>query len=196
MTTKSGRLEQALAAIDRVNAEDPSQELYEGAPVPSGLAYGKRMSAWVQWLRPEASEALQIAARAQHIRRWEIPRSDYPEGRDGYLRWRTHLKRHHAKVTADLLQSLGYEAETIKRVQDLLRKRGIKTDPETQTLEDAACLVFLENGLARFAETHESDKVVSILRKAWRKMSPAGQRAALTLDLPSAARDLVADALG
>jgi len=193
---QSARLERALDEVDRVNAQDPTAAPHSESGLPAGLSYGRRMSDWVARLHPDASEALRIAARAQHIRRWEIPRETYPEGRDGYLSWRAHLKRHHARVAAELLESLDYDAATVKRVQDLLRKRGIKTDPETQTLEDAACLVFLENGLADFAKTHDTDKVVSILRKVWRKMSPAGRDAALALDLPPEARRLVDDAVG
>ncbi|MBK1670953.1 hypothetical protein CKO28_23355 [Rhodovibrio sodomensis] len=189
------RFTQAIAAIDRVNMEDPGTEWLDGAPVPRGLAYGRRMTGWVERLNPDASQALRLAARAQHIRRWEIPRDRYPGGRDGYLRWRTHLKRHHARVASEVLADIGYDADTIARVRDLLRKRGVKTDPETQTLEDAACLVFLENGLVDFARKHDSGKVTGILRKTWTKMSEAGRREALQLDLPEAARALVADAL-
>jgi len=198
--TGDGRFARALAAIDAANAQDPNPDPIPDAPggagVPAGLAYGRRMTAWVERLKPDASQALRLAARAQHIRRWEIPRADYPEGRDGYLRWRTRLKRHHAKIAAAILQDAGYDAATIERVQALLRKRGVKTDPETQTLEDAACLVFLETGLAEFARSHDPQKVVGILRKTWGKMSDAGRSAALELDLPDEARALVAEALG
>lgn len=196
MSGTTGLFDRAIAAIDAENARDPNTECHDGVEVPACLAYGRRMSAWVESLRPEASEALRLAARAQHIRRWDIPRTDYPEGRDGYIRWRSHLKRHHAKVVGEILEGIGYDADTVRRVADLLRKRGVKTDPETQTLEDAACLVFLENGLEEFSRKHDSEKVVNILRKTWTKMSPAGQRAALSLDLPESARALVADALG
>jgi hypothetical protein len=193
--TRQDHFTRAIAAIDRTNAEDPTTEWLDGAPVPGCLAYGRRMTAWVERLAPDASEELRLAARAQHIRRWEIPRGDYPDGRDGYLRWRTHLKRHHAKVAGELLTELGFDAARIRRVQDLLRKRGVKSDPETQTLEDAACLVFLENGLAAFQQGRDPDKVAGILQKTWRKMSDAGRREALALDLPEAARARVADAL-
>jgi hypothetical protein len=195
MRGEPDRFTRAIAAIDRANMEDPNTEWLDGAPVPCGLAYGRRMTGWVERLHPDASQALRLAARAQHIRRWEIPRDRYPQGRDGYLSWRTHLKRHHAKVAAGLLEEVGYDRQTIARVQDLLRKRGVKTDPETQTLEDAACLVFLENGLDAFARKHDPDKIKGILRKTWTKMSEAGRREALRLDLPDEARALVADAL-
>lgn len=189
------RFTRAIAEIDRANMDDPNTEWLDGAPVPCGLAYGRRMTAWVERLCPDASQALRLAARAQHVRRWEIPRDQYPEGRDGYLRWRTHLKRHHARVAAGLLAEAGHDTETIERVRDLLRKRGVKSDPETQTLEDAACLVFLENGLGEFARKHDAEKIKGILRKTWTKMSEAGRREALKLDLPEEARALVADAL-
>lgn len=195
MIDRLDRFTRAIAAIDRANGEDPTTEWLDGAPVPSGLAYARRMSAWIERLDPDASETLRLAARAQHVRRWEVPRDTYPRTREGYLRWRTHLKRHHARVAAELLAEAGYGEDTIARVRDLLRKRGVKSDPETQTLEDAACLVFLENGLAEFASGHDPDKVVRILRKTWGKMSDQGRAAALELDLPRAARDLVAEAV-
>lgn len=196
MSARLDRFARAIAAIDRVNGEDPRTEWLDGAPVPSGLAYGRRMTAWIERLRPDAGEALRLAARAQHIRRWDIPRESFPEGREGYLRWRTRLKRHHARITAALLEEAGYDAATIRRVRDLLRKRGVKSDPETQTLEDAACLVFLENGLSEFAGGRDPDRVVRILRKTWDKMSDDGRAAALQLDLPPEARALVAEAVG
>lgn len=188
---RRSRFDRAIAEIDRANRDDPRTEWFDGAPVPRELAYARRMTRWLEALYPDASEALRLAARAQHVRRWEIPRADYPEGRDGYIRWRTHLKRHHARVAGEILERAGYEAETIGRVQDLLRKKGVKSDPETQALEDVACLVFLENAFADFADKHDPEKIVAILQKTWRKMSPTGQAAALNLDMPPSARELV-----
>lgn len=189
------RFDLAIAAIDRANRDDPRTEWYDGAPVPRELAYARRMTRWLETLYPDASEPLRLAARAQHIRRWEIDRADYPEGRDGYIRWRSHQKRHHAQVAEALLREAGYDDATVARVCDLLRKKGVKTDPETQALEDVACLVFLENYFADFANKHDPDKIVRILQKTWRKMSEEGQEAALNLDMHHDARALVERAL-
>ena len=134
-------------------------------------------------LRPDASEALLLAARAHHIRRWAVPRSTYPEGREGYLRWRSELHRHHAGTVAAILEGEGYDGETIARVQDIVHKRQLARDPEVQTLEDALCLVFLETQFHDLAARLDSAKMVEVMRKTFLKMSPAGQRAALELPL-------------
>ena len=153
------------------------------------------MSQWLDRLEPEASEALRLAVRSQHIRRWEIPREDYPGGRDGYRRWRTDLGRFHAETAGRVLQEVGYDETTISRVQSLLRKERLKTDPDCQLLEDVICLVFLEFYLGDFAQEHEEAKLVNILHRTWKKMSPRGHQAALQLDLSDSLRPLVQKAV-
>ena len=180
------RFDATIGRIDAVNAQDPYGK---------ELLYARRMTAWLGRIEPGASEALRIAARGQHVRRWAIPRSDYPMDRIGYLKWRTTLYKFHADELAGIMAQTGYDAETIARVGSLVRKERIKSDPEAQTLEDVICLVFLENYFAEFAASHDEEKVVNILRKTWGKMSERGRGVALTLEIPSAARRLVERAL-
>ena len=178
--------EAACAAIDRANTEDPRN--YE-------VLYGQRMVDWVRKLSPGASEDLLLAARAQHVRRWTVPRSSYPEGRSGYLRWREGLKKFHADTLAAIMTEAGYGADAVAKARHLLVRKNLADDAEGQTLEDAACLVFLQFELAEFAAKTEPDKMVDILRKSWGKMSPAAREAALRLDLGPAELTLVKKAL-
>ena len=196
VTTDGDRLQQALARFDAANAEDPNTETVAGRRRPKELVYAERMTRWLGRLEPRASEALQLAARAQHLRRWVILRDDYPAGREGYHRWRTTLYRFHAVEAAKVLREVGYDDETIGRVGSLLQKKRMKQDPDCQTLEDVVCLVFLESYFSDFAKEHDKERLVAILRKTWRKMSPRGHEAALGLDLPAGARALVERALG
>ncbi len=189
------RFQRAIALIDAANADDPNRVEHEGRERPAEVLYSERMSRWLDRIAPDASEGLRLAARAQHIRRWEIPRSSYPDGRVGYHRWRTRLLHFHAETAGELLARAGYDAATIERVQSLLRKERLKADPETQTLEDVICLVFLEDYFADFAGKHDEEKIVGILRKTWKKMSPRGHEEALRLELPARARALVEKAL-
>lgn len=190
------RLQAVLASIDAANGEDPSLVNEEGRSVARELLYGQRMSGWLSRLEPEASEVLQIAARGQHIRRWVIPRSDYPMDRAGYLKWRTTLYRFHADQLEPLMQEGGYPDMDIQRMRGLVEKRGIKSNPEAQTLEDVICLVFLEFYFDDFRGRHERSKVVDIVRKTWGKMSDRGQGFALQLPLDSEALSVVKEALG
>jgi hypothetical protein len=186
------RLSDALARIDAVHAGDPEKDA-DGRP--KELAYAQRMSAWLERLAPQASEALRLAVRCQHLRRWSLARSAYPEGKVGYLRWRKESSIAHAALAAELLAQAGYGADVVLRVQSLVKKERIKHDPEAQLLEDATCLAFLELEFESFARKHDEAKLVDILRKTWEKMSPAGQKAALGLQLPAQLRALVAKAL-
>jgi hypothetical protein len=184
MISNPERFERALARFDAANAEDPNQQIVDGQPQPKELVYGQRISAMLARFAPQASEALQLAARCQHIRRWEIPRSEYPQTTIGYKQWRTRLKQFHADTAAAILNDVGYDDDTIRRVRALLRKEGLKTNPETQALEDVVDLVFLEHYLEDFVAKHGhqgEDKLADILRKTWKKMSPEGQAAALNL---------------
>ncbi len=191
------RFDAAIAAFDAANAADPNQVRAADRDWPKELLYARQMSEWLDRFAPDASEALRLAARCQHIRRWEIPRDAYPRDRVGYLKWRTELKHLHARIAGEILAELGYGDATIDRVRSLLRKERLKHDPEAQTLEDVVCLVFLENWFADFAAQHEPDKVVDIVAKTWKKMSPAGHEAALAMAhrLPEGARSLVERAL-
>ena len=181
----------AIAAIDAAHAQDPEKD---AAGEAKELIYARRMSAWLERLAPHASDALRLAVRCQHLRRWAIPRNDYPEGKIGYLRWRKEEALAHAALAGEILGQAGYDAE-VKHVQSLIKKERIKHDAEAQLLEDTACLVFLEYEFAEFARKHEEAKLVDILRKTWGKMSPLGQREALGLQLPAPLRAIVGKAL-
>lgn len=195
MSASPSRLDRAFERFDAVNAEDPRTERVDGEPHPKELLYGRRMSETLARFEPEASEALRLAARAQHIARWRIPRERFPEGRRGYKRWRTGLMRLHAELATEILRELGYDEATLQRVDELLRKQGLKRDAEVQTLEDVACLVFLEHYFDAFAADHDDEKLVDILRKTWGKMSERGRRAALSVPLGDHATRLVERAL-
>ncbi|MBI4081586.1 MAG: DUF4202 domain-containing protein [Candidatus Lambdaproteobacteria bacterium] len=196
MTDSADRPAAALRLIDAANAEDPNTELVAGQPRPSALVYGERMSQRLAQLVPEPSEALRLAARAQHLQRWVIPRERYPEGRKGYHQWRTALARYHAERAGAILLQVGYDEVFVARVQSMLRKERLKLDADVQLLEDVACLVFLEHYFEPFAARHDEAKTVDILRKTWRKMSALGQQAALALPLSASATALVQRALG
>ncbi len=179
----SERLAALLARIDACNREDPTPELVDGIPQPRELVYAQRLTDWVVRLNPQASEALRIAARGQHICRWTIARQQYETGRRGYLRWRETLKAFHADKVAALMREVGYPEEMIARVRALMSKRQLSHDPDTQTLEDALCLVFLETQFADLRHKTLEEKMREIVRKTWVKMSEQGRSAALALNL-------------
>lgn len=176
------RLDEALRRFDEANAEDPNREIVSGEALPKELVYGRRMSERLDAFAPDAPETVKLAARAQHIRRWEVPRDSYPEGRAGYLKWRTDLYKRHGDIAGRIMKDVGYDDQSIERVQTLLRKRGLKTDPDVQLLEDVICLVFLEHYFHDFAKKHEEAKLIPIVQKTWNKMTGEGHRAALALD--------------
>ncbi len=195
MSEKFTRFEDALRCIDGANSQDPNTESFEGEDYPKELLYSMRMTKWLETIEPQASEALRLAVRSQHICRWEIPRSDYPLDRKGYHQWRTRLYDYHGEKVAEILEKVGYDEETITRVRMLLRKQGLKSDPETQTLEDVACLVFLESYFWDFSRLHDEEKIVGILRKTWAKMSARGQEIAREIPLNAGAGALLNKAL-
>ncbi len=181
----------ARAAIDAAHAADPKRAADGRA---AELVYGERIEAWVVKLAPDASEILRLAARCQHLERWTTPRDTYPMDKVGYHAWRRGLYVKQAERAREILLASGVaEAEAVE-VATWVSKTGLKTNPGTQALEDAACLVFLENEIADFAASHADyteEKFIDILRKTWRKMSPAAQAAALALDLPAPIAALV-----
>jgi tRNAThr (cytosine32-N3)-methyltransferase len=185
-------IERARAAIDAAHAADPDAE----AGVAGEVRYAHRIEDWIRRLCGQPSPELLLAARAQHLERWAIPREEYPAGRGGYLRWRGAVHARQGDRARQLLTDAGCDATLAARVASLVSKSAPRDDPDAQALEDAACLVFLETELAAFAAEHPREKTIDILRKTWRKMSPAGQQAALGLTLPGPAQDLVRAALG
>ena len=190
-----GRFAEAVAAFDRANAEDPVSLRTGAGERPRELLQAERLASWVDRLRPDAPEALRLAARCQHLRRWEIPRNTYPDGRIGYLEWRKALSRFHADRSSEILRDAGYDDDTIERVRAINQKRGLKIDPDVQTMEDALCLVFLEYELEDFARKHPPEKIVDILRKSWRKMSDEGHEKALALTFSPEMKTLIETAL-
>ncbi|MAG76005.1 MAG: hypothetical protein CL811_04515 [Colwelliaceae bacterium] len=191
----SDKLQRVLQQIDAINQEDPNQEQVDGNSVAKELIYGQRMSSCLAEHWPEASEHLKIAVRAQHVKRWAIARSSYPEGKVGYLTWRKDLGKLHAKTAHDIMLEHGYGKDDAEQTASIIRKERLKSNPESQTLEDVACLVFLSYYFAPFAAKHDDEKVISIVQKTWRKMSEKGHEIALSLTLPAHLAKIVERAL-
>ncbi|WP_431125955.1 DUF4202 domain-containing protein [Flagellimonas flava] len=189
------KLAEAFRLFDEANSQDPNTEIAGGETYPKEVLYALRMTETLTTFAPDASEALQLTARCQHICRWEIPRDQYEMNRAGYLRWRQELKKFHAAKAKEILEEVGYDKETIGQVEFLLLKKQLKRNEETQTLEDVVCLVFLKHYFEPFAEKHEEAKLVDILQKTWRKMSEKGQQAALQLPFSKTAHALVTKAV-
>jgi hypothetical protein len=198
--TDSRRFERAIERFDAANAEDPNSGSVAGQARPKELLYAERLTAMLGRFAPEASEALRLAARCQHIQRWKIPRSDYPMTRVGYHQWRARLRDFHADFAASILSAVGYDDTMTGRVRSLIRKEGLKVDPEAQALEDVVALVFFESYLDEFVDRHgdyDETKFSDILSRTAKKMSARGREAALTMiTLPAALEPVVRNAMG
>ncbi len=195
---QSERYQAIVELIDKANREDIEFEEWQGESHPKRYLYGLRMSQTLEAFEPEASEALSIAVRAQHIYRWKVPRSSYPLGRSGYLQWRTYLKGYHAEQIGLLMEPVGYSLEEVEQVQLILSKKHLKTHADTQTLEDIICLVFLQYNFPAFAAgdiAKDEDKLLNIIHRTWKKMSAKGNQAALKLNYSEDSLNLLKKAL-
>ncbi|KAF1846412.1 glutamyl-tRNA synthetase [Cucurbitaria berberidis CBS 394.84] len=185
----------ALSAIDAAHALDPTQITVHNSSTPYELHYAQKCTSYLDQRAPSASEPLRLAIRAQHFRRWEVPRSTYPMTRIGYHAWRTYLKKRQAELVEEICVEAGYSAADAARVGALIRKEDLKADEETQVLEDVACLVFLDDQFEAFEKTLDEDKIVSILRKTWGKMTERGHELALKIPMSGRPQELVQKAL-
>ncbi|WP_392348735.1 DUF4202 domain-containing protein [uncultured Polaribacter sp.] len=192
---KPTRFETAIALIDKKNSEDENTYQVAELEYPKELLYSQRMTRKLLRFEPNASKALQIAARAQHICRWKIQRNEYPMDRVGYLKWRETLKKMHAVITGEILQQVDFDVQFIDRVQKIILKKLIKKNEESQTLEDTICLVFLDYYFDEFAAKHADEKVIDILQKTWVKMSKKGHEAALRITFSEKGLALVKQAI-
>jgi hypothetical protein len=197
MIENKERFDRAIALFDAANAEDPNQ--VQGQP--KELLYGQRMSEMIARFAPDASEAAQLAVRAQHIRRWTVPRNTYPMTKEGYFAWRTGLYKFHADTAGELMRQAGYDDDMIEQVKKAVGKRALKVNADTQMLEDVANLVFIEHYMLDFAAgkpDYDEEKWLEIIRKTWKKMSDAGHAFALSgkLKLPEPLLPLIGKALG
>jgi hypothetical protein len=185
----------AVARFDEENGRDPTVVVVDEVAYPQELLYAMRLTEWVLRLQPDASEHLLLAARSQHICRWTIPRKSYEMNRAGYLRWRTDLKQFHARKTGEIMREVGYDDATITQVSDLNLKKKLGRDPECQVVEDALCLVTLQYQLADLVAKTEPAKMISILQKTWKKMSPVAREHALKLQYSETEKRLIEEAL-
>ena len=185
------RLKEAFAQFDAYNATDQNQEVFEGKTCPKEVLYAERMTKKLNDYAPNAPEYMQLAVRCQHIGRWEIARNSYPMDRAGYLMWRSQLKLHHTKIAEPILKDCGYDAETIEKVKALLLKKQLHQNPDTQLIEDVICLVFVEFYLDDFAKQHSEKKMVDILKKTLKKISPRGIEAALKINMSEHVKELI-----
>ena len=200
MIADQERFNCVIADFDAANREDPNRELVDGRDQAKELLYAERMSAMLKRYAADASEALQLAARCQHIRRWEIPRASYAMTKAGYYQWRMRLRDFHAEIAAAMLRQAGYDDDTIARVCSLVEKKSLQLDQEAQALEDVIVLVFLESYLEDFVHSHsgyDEAKLIDILRKTLKKMTARGREAALTMiELPSSLLPTIRKAIG
>lgn len=190
----------AIAAFDQANSEDPNKETVGGKTYPKELLYAQRMTEMQERYIPEASEAVKLAVRAQHIQRWKIPRSNYPMDKEGYLKWRTGLYKFHAETAGRIMKDAGYDDAMIDRVKKIVSKKGLKVNPETQLMEDVTDLVFIEHYMTGFVAQHpeyDEAKWIPIIRKTWQKMSSRAHEFALAgkIKLPEALVPLILKAV-
>jgi hypothetical protein len=198
--SEKARLEEAIKLIDAANSEDPNIEISDGKEWPKESLYAHRMTDMQERYAADTDDAMILALRAQHIQRWKSARSDYPMNRKGYHQWRTALYTFHAETVAALLEKAGYDNEFIERVKLAVSKKKLKSNPDTQLLEDVSALVFIEHYMLAFAEKHpeyDEGKWIDIIRKTWRKMSENAQQFALTgnITLPEALVPLIQKAV-
>ncbi|MCM0613464.1 DUF4202 domain-containing protein [Marinobacter sediminum] len=198
--TASAPLTCALDKIDAANQADPNRETVNGESLPREYAYSLHMTRWLFELEAAPSERLQIACRAQHIERWTMPRSDYPEGRKAYYEWRQACGRMHGRRAAEVMATCGYRHAECEKVETILTKRELRRDADTQLLEDVACMVFLERYFAEFYQQkadYDREKWLRIVRRTWAKMSPRAHDAALKLaeSMPTHLLELLQEAL-
>lgn len=196
MIVNQERFKLAITLFDAANAEDPNQD--EGQP--KELLYARRMTEMLGRFAPQAGEVAQLAVRAQHIRRWTVPRANYPLSKPGYFAWRTGLYRFHAETAGELMRQAGYDEATIAQVKTAVGKQDLKTNPDTQLVEDVSCLVFIEHYMLGFAgqqAEYTEQKWLGIIRKTWSKMSTAAQAFATSggIRLPEALLPLILKAV-
>jgi hypothetical protein len=191
----SQKFKRALARFDEENSRDPNLELVNGVEQPRELVYAQWLTDWLLRLCPDVSEELRLAARCQHLRRWEVPRNSYPMTRVGYLQWREGLKKFHAQKAGEILSEVGYSESVITRVQSLNLKKDFPKDLETRALEDALCLVFLEHQFADLAAKTAEDKMINAVQKTWKKMTEKARAKALELPFGEKEKRLIEKAL-
>jgi Domain of unknown function (DUF4202) len=189
------RFDRAISAIDAANAADPTVVTVRGERGPKELLHAELVTEWVRRLAPDTGEPLLLAARGHHLRRWAIPRGSYPTGRAGYLKWRKAQHRQHSEELGAMLVQAGYDDATVAEVRDLVTKRNLGRDPDAQVLEDALCLVFVETQFHDLAGRLDPDKMVDVVRKTVKKMSPQAVELAASLPLTDADRAVLAAAL-
>lgn len=182
--TADARWPAVLRAFATHHLDDPREFVRDGVAMTISLDYHARVSAWVRRLDGDAEIAVRLAALAQHVRRFELPRRDYPEGVVGYKRWRAAAMLRHVELAKATLVSVGYEPALGDRVGAVMLKKQLHHDPGAALLEDAVCLRFVQDELAAFAADREPEAVAAIVAKTWAKMSPAGHAATLAV-LPS-----------
>lgn len=195
----NNQLESTLSAIDDINGEDINITVSGGIEHPKELIYGQRMSKCLKQYWPDACEQLQIAVRAQHIKRWHLKRNEFEQGKAGYYQWRIALGKFHAELTASIMIEHGYSTAQAEQTASIIRKEQLKNNTNSQTLEDVACLVFLEyyfdDFAAKYIEQDNEAKIIRIVQLTWKKMSESAHNIALKLTLPEHLSALVTKAL-
>jgi len=189
------KLINTLAAIDLLHQADPTRVIDNGNEIANELLYAQQMTTWLDKLTDAPSEFAQIAARSQHLCRWQLPRADFEMNRAGYYKWRIAQGKYHGEKASQAMADNGYDQVSCDKVYDIVRKKNIKSDPDTQLMEDAACLVFLEFQFVDFAQAHDDEKIIRIVQKTWAKMSDNGHQLALKINFGANELSLVQQAL-
>ena len=186
---------QAMEAFDTANSKDPNFIEVNGFEKPYELIYSNWLYEWIMKLNPNAIEELQLAAKCQHIKRWEIPRSKYQDGLKGYTKWKKELAEYHADEAGKILKQVGYDEVVVDRVRSINLKKNLKADSDVQTMEDALCLVTLQYQIEGFSLKHDDEKMIGIIKKTWAKMSDRAKEEALKLSYSERVLSLIKNAI-
>mmetsp|Transcript_147082 Transcript_147082/g.472417 ORF Transcript_147082/g.472417 Transcript_147082/m.472417 type:complete len:628 (-) Transcript_147082:106-1989(-) len=173
--------ERALRLVDRIHACQPRR--FED--VLDEASYCAEVERWVLELRGgpiHVPPALRLAARAAHLERGAVSSEGFGEGRQGYLSWRAKARRRQGERLEEILLAVGVERGLVARACALVGKELPIQDVDMQTMEDAACLIFLGHRLCQFQADKDDGTMADILQKTWRKMSPQAQAKAVVLD--------------
>lgn len=185
----------AIIAIEQIHSKDITQEQHNGSLIPAEFLYGKRMLKTLELVSPESSYAMKLAVQCQHLQRWGVPRSSYTYDRRGYHEWRREVMKYQLEQTINLLSSISIDEIDIKWIAQVINAQENKADSNGLIIMDTACLVFLKWYMEPFAKKHESEKVLDILKKTFRKMSTDAQNLISKLDLPESSLQVLNQAI-
>jgi hypothetical protein len=142
-----------------------------GSTVPEDLRHAENTLDWLLRLKPDADEAIQIAALGHDLERAlearKVKQTDFPDFDD----FKAAHARNSAEILRGIMEDCGVPRSMASEVCRLVRRHETGGDPRTDLIKDADSISFFEVNLPLYYMRHSRKEALRRCVWGYRRLS-------------------------